>query len=169
MIISLARPSPTTLGRREQPPTSGISPTRVSTSPIAEFDAIVRRSQASASSIAPPMHPPCIWAIVGLAISSQRFHVDRIAPRVSRSRWGLSASEPSEPMSIPAENIAPAPRTTTHLTDESSAAARSAAPSPAISSSFIALRFCGRFITTWRTGPRSSVITMLMAAPGEGR
>ena len=92
MISSLARPSPTTCGSREEPPTSGISPTRVSGMPTSASAAITRRSQASASSIAPPMHAPWIWQTTGLVISSARFHASRHARRNGRSMSGCSAS-----------------------------------------------------------------------------
>src|ERR1700730_13128453 len=148
IIISFARPRPTTLGSRELPPTSGIRPTRVSTRPITASAAIVRMSHASASSIAPPMQPPWICAIVGLSISSHRFHAASTPLRNSRRRSGCAESAPSALKSMPELNIAPSPLTTTHRTEESCAAACSAPARPAISSSFIALRFCGRFITT---------------------
>ena len=54
MISSLALPRPTTAGSREQPPTSGSSPTRTSMIPATASSAIVRKSHASASSNAPP-------------------------------------------------------------------------------------------------------------------
>jgi hypothetical protein len=38
-------------------------------------------SHASASSIAPPMQPPWIWAIVAFGISSSRFQIARISRR----------------------------------------------------------------------------------------
>src|SRR4051794_41595294 len=69
-------------------------------------------------------------------------------------------------MSIPEENIGPSPRTTTTCTDSSYAASRNASPSARTISPFIALRFSARVITTWRTGPRSSVATSPMYSPG---
>ena len=73
MISSFARPRPTTAGSREQPPTSGSSPTRTSMIPAKASSAMTRKSAASASSNAPPRHAPWIWTIVGLGISSSRF------------------------------------------------------------------------------------------------
>ena len=96
MIISLARPRPTTDGSRDEPPTSGIRPTRVSTRPMTPSAAMTRRSAASASSIAPPMQAPWIWAIVGLGISSSRFHVSMIGRREARSRPGSPARRAEE-------------------------------------------------------------------------
>ena len=98
---SLARPSPTTWGSREEPPTSGIRPIRVSGMPITASLAITRRSQASASSIAPPMQAPWITQIVGLAISSATFQASRMALRKVRRLSGFSASSPSEARSMP--------------------------------------------------------------------
>ena len=81
MISSLALPSPTTAGRREQPPTSGSSPTRTSMIPATASSAMVRKSHARASSNAPPSAAPWIWQIVGFGISSSRFHQFRIGRR----------------------------------------------------------------------------------------
>jgi hypothetical protein len=58
MTSSSARPSPTTAGSRDEPPTSGTRPTRVSGRPMIASAAIVRRSHASASSIAAPRQAP---------------------------------------------------------------------------------------------------------------
>ena len=63
---------------------------------------------------------------------------------------------------MPEENIGPSPRSTTQWTSRSAAAAWSTSRMPSTSSAFIALRFSGRLRTTWRTGPRSSVVTRLM-------
>ncbi len=162
MISSFARPSPTTLGSRDEPPTSGISPIRVSGRPMIASAAIVRRSHARASSIAPPRHAPWICAIVGFGISSSRFHAARIGRRSACSPPGSAASAPRAAKSMPDENIGPAPRTTTHVTSRSAAASANASCSAAITSALRALRFSGRLMTTWRTGPRSSHRTMLM-------
>ena len=163
MISSFARPRPTIAGSREQPPRSGSRPTRVSTSPMTASSATTRRSQASASSAAPPRQAPWICAIVGFAIRSQRFQIERICSRHSRSVSGSWPIASRSPESIPLENIVPAPRTTTQRTATSAAAARSASPSARMSSVFSALRFSGRLRTTWRTAPRSSCRTMLTA------
>ena len=145
MISSFARPSPTTAGSRDEPPTSGIRPIRVSGIPITASAAITRRSHASASSIAPPMHAPWIWQIVGLVISSARFQASRHRRRNARRCSGASASPARAARSMPEENIGPAPRTTTQRTAVSSAAARSASPVASTSSPLNALRFSGRF------------------------
>src|SRR4051794_33982891 len=62
-------------------------------------------------------------------------------------------------MSMPDENIGPAPRSTTTRTESSAAASSNASPVASISSSLKALRFSGRFRTMWRTAPRSSIST----------
>src|SRR4051794_695711 len=159
MISSFARPTPTTAGSREQPPTSGISPIFTSRIAATASSAITRMSAASASSIAPPMHPPWICAIVGLGISSSRFHHSRIGVRNSRSDCGDFETSCSDPRSIPDENIGPLPRTTTTRTESSAAASSNARPVASISSPLKALRFSGRLRTTWRTAPRSSIST----------
>ena len=92
MISSFARPRPTICGSREEPPTSGISPIRVSGIPTIASAASTRKSHASASSSAPPMHAPWIAQITGLGISSARFHASRQRRRNVRSRSGASAS-----------------------------------------------------------------------------
>ena len=86
-----------------------------------------------------------------------------LAEGAQRAR--LPAEAASSPRSTPAENTGPSPRSTTQCTASSAAASRSACASARSSSWFIALRFSGRFSTTWRTAPRSSVMTMLMVAP----
>jgi hypothetical protein len=71
------------------------------------------------------MHAPWTWQIVGLAISSSRFHVSRIGRRNSAAAWvGGQRREAAEVHA--AENIAPAPRTTTQSTSRSAAAAAAA-------------------------------------------
>src|SRR5436305_3725943 len=60
---------------------------------------------------------------------------------------------------MPDENIGPLPRTTTTRTESSPAASSNALPTAWISSPFSALRFSGRFMTMWRTAPRSSIST----------
>ncbi len=94
---------------------------------------------------------------MGLAISSAMLKASMQARRNGRSMSGCPARFASEPRSMPDENIAPSPRSTTQCTPGSSAAARSASPVASTSSSLNALRFSGRFRTTWRTAPRSSV------------
>ena len=74
----------------------------------------------------------------------------------------VPAKDISSPRSTPAEKTGPSPRSTTQCTEASSAAARSASASSSSSAWFIALRFSGRFSTTWRTAPRSSVVTRLI-------
>src|SRR5829696_107521 len=165
MISSLALPSPTIAGSREQPPTSGISPTLTSMIPATASSAIVRKSQASASSNAPPSAAPWIWQIVGFGISSSRFHQARIGRRKRRSRPGVSDSSRRSFRSIPDENIAPSPRTTRTLTESSSAASSIAAPSARISSPLSALRFSGRLSTRYLTAPRSSIWRSPIAPP----
>ena len=97
MISSLALPSPTTAGSREQPPTSGSRPTRTSMIPATASSAIVRKSHASASSNAPPSAAPWIWQIVGFGISSSRFHQleDRAPERRAGSPGSRTASRRS--------------------------------------------------------------------------
>ena len=99
------------------------------------------------------MHAPWIAQITGLGISSARFQASRQRRRNARRRSGASASSLSAPRSMPEENIGPAPRSTTQRTAGSSAAARSASPVASTSSPWNALRFSGRFRTTWRIGP----------------
>src|SRR3954452_13939772 len=159
MISSLARPTPTTAGRREQPPTSGISPIFTSRIAATESEAITRKSAASASSIAPPMQAPWSSAIVGFGISSSRFHQRRIGSRNSRIPLGSCARSFRPPTSMPDENIGPLPRTTTTRTESSAAASSNAWPAAWINSPLNALRFSGRLRTMWRTAPRSSIST----------
>src|SRR3954447_3792420 len=159
MISSFARPTPTTAGSREQPPTSGISPIFTSRIAATASSAITRMSAASASSIAPPMHAPWICAIVGFGICSSRFHHSRIGVRNSRSDVGEDDRSRSEPRSMPDENIGPLPRTTTTRTESSAAASSNARPVASINSPLNAFRFSGRFRTMWRTAPRSSIST----------
>ena len=90
MISSFARPTPTTCGSREEPPTSGTSPKRVSGRPTNASSAITRRSQASASSSAPPRQTPWIAQTVGLGISSARFQASRQSRRNARRLLGLA-------------------------------------------------------------------------------
>ena len=127
--------------------------------PATASSAMVRKSHASASSNAPPSAAPWIWQMVGLGISSSRFHQLRIGRRYARRFSGLSDSSRRSFRSIPDENIAPSPRTITTRTESSAAAASIAAPSSRIVSPFRAFRFSGRLITMWRTAARSSVIT----------
>src|SRR4051794_24622166 len=157
MISSLALPRPTTAGSREHPPTSGSSPTRTSMIPATASSAITRKSHASASSNAPPRQPPWIWQMVGFVISSSRFHQARMGWRNARRFDESSERSRRSERSIPDENIAPSPRTTTTRTLSSVAAASTAAPSARIRSPLSALRFSGRFSTRWRTAPRSSI------------
>src|SRR3954468_15789835 len=159
MISSFARPTPTTAGRREQPPTSGISPIFTSRIAATESDAITRMSAARASSIAPPMQAPWIFTIVGFGISSSRFHQRRIGSRNSRRFSGDCETSFSDPRSMPDENIGPLPRTTTTRTESSAAASSNAWPAAWIESPLKALRFSGRLRTMWRTAPRSSIST----------
>ena len=114
MISSFALPRPTTAGSREQPPTSGSSPTRTSMIPATASRAIVRKSQASASSNAPPSAAPWIWQIVGFGISSSRFHQRSSGRRNARSRDESSARSRRSLRSIPEENSVPSPRTHDH-------------------------------------------------------
>ena len=159
MISSFARPTPITAGSRDDPPRSGTSPTRASSRPVTASSAITRMSHASASSIAPPRHAPWICAIVGFVISSSRFQMARISRRYARTLSGSSANRFRSARSIPDENIAPSPRTTTTRTASSSAAVRIASPSSRTSSPLSALRFSGLASTMWRTAPWSSVST----------
>ena len=89
MISSLARPSPTTAGRRVEPPTSGMIPNLTSGRPSWASLEAMRRSQPSATSSAPPTHVRWIWQTTGLAISSQRFAQSRNTSRNGRSMPGL--------------------------------------------------------------------------------
>jgi hypothetical protein len=139
-------------------------PNLTSGSPSLESLEAIRRSQPSATSSAPPTHVRWIWQMTGLAIDSHRFAHSRNTFLNGRSTVGSPAKEPSSSRSTPAENTGPSPRSTTQCTELSSAAARSSLPSASSMTWFIALRFSGRFKTMWRTAPRSSVTTMLMAA-----
>ncbi len=87
--------------------------------PATASSAIVRKSQASASSKAPPSAAPWIWQMVGLSISSSRFQMCRSGVRKRRSPEGSSDRSFSSPTSMPEENIGPSPRTTTTLTESS--------------------------------------------------
>jgi hypothetical protein len=162
---SFARPRPTTAGSREEPPTSGMRPIRVSGMPITASAAMTRRSQASASSIAPPMHAPWMAQIVGFVISSARFQASRHSRRNARRFSAPAASSLSAARSIPEENMGPSPRSTTHWTAGSSAATRRVCPTSRTSAPSNALRFSGRLRNRWRTVPRSSVRTRAMAGP----
>src|SRR2546422_3293076 len=62
---SLARPKPTSLTSREQPPTPGIRPRLFSGSPKRAERAATLRSHAMASSSPPPTQVPLIAAITG--------------------------------------------------------------------------------------------------------
>ena len=102
-------------GRREQPPTSGSSPTLTSMIPAIASSAITRKSAARASSNAPPRQAPWIWQMVGLGISSSRFHQARIGPpEAGAAATGFSDRSRRSLRSMPDENMAPSPRTTTH-------------------------------------------------------
>ncbi len=147
MISSFATPRPTTDGSREQPPTSGINPIRVSTSPATASSAIVRMSAASASSIAPPIAAPWICAIVGLSISSSLLYISTSGVRYSRRSAESSDRLRRSPTSIPDENMGPSPRSTTTRTEGSSAASRKASSSPWSSSRLSAFRFSARSMT----------------------
>src|SRR4051794_31364052 len=159
MISSFARPTPTTCGSREEPPRSGTRPSRVSGRPATASSENTRRSQASASSSAPPRQAPCTWQTTGLVMVSARFHASSAACRKARRFPGAVAAPARVATSMPAEKTLPAPRRTTQWTAASCAAARSAAPMASTSSSLSALRFSGRLRMRWRTGPRSSAIT----------
>ena len=95
IISSLAMPSPTTAGRRLEPPTSGISPSFVSGRPNFTSSAITRRSQASASSAPSPRQAPWICATTGLVISSSRF-----AASMQSRRNGRRFSVPARPAEL---------------------------------------------------------------------
>jgi hypothetical protein len=110
------------------------------------------------------MQPPWMEAIVGLTISSARFHASMHSRRNARSISNWPGSSASVLKSMPEENIGPAPRTTTQCTSGSLAAALSADPTSATNSPLNALRFSGRLRTTWRTLPRSSVSTIGISA-----
>ena len=151
MISSLALPRPTIAGRREQPPTSGSSPTFTSMIPAIASSAITRKSAASASSNAPPRQAPWIWQMVGLGISSSRFHQFRIGRRKRRSRDGSSDSSRRSLRSMPEENIGA-------VAAHDHAAHRGVGrgvlhgvPEVRISSPLKALRFSARCRTRWRT------------------
>ena len=90
MISSLARPRPTTAGRRVEPPTSGMIPNLTSGRPSWASLEAIRRSQPSATSSAPPTHVRWIWQTTGLAISSQRFAQSRKTLRNGRSMPGVA-------------------------------------------------------------------------------
>ena len=62
---------------------------RTSMIPATASSAIVRKSQASASSKAPPSAAPWIWQIVGLGISSSRFHQASSGRRKARRLAGV--------------------------------------------------------------------------------
>ena len=86
--------------------------------------AMTRRSQASASSIAPPMHAPWIWRDRRLGHLLEQ--VPGLEDRPARRRAGGSGSPARPPRkltSMPEENIGPSPRSTTQCTSSSSAAA----------------------------------------------
>ena len=168
---SFARPSPTTCGSREEPPTSGIRPIRVSGIPTSASAAITRRSQASASSSAPPMQAPWIWQTTGFSISSAMFQASRQARRNGRRRSGVPLRSASEPRSIPEENIGPSPRSTTHV-HVGVVGGRAQGGARGDTSSWLkALRFSARLRTRWRTAPRSSVSTrsVMLAERSLGR
>ena len=100
---------------------------------------MTRRSQASASSIAPPMQRHGSTHTVGLGISSARFQASRIGRRNARRPDGSAASAPRSLKSIPLENIGPSPRTTTQCTTLTRAASN-ASRIPSTSSAFIPFR-----------------------------
>ena len=163
MISSLARPRPTTCGSREEPPTSGISPTRVSGMPMSASAAITRRSQASASSIAPPMQAPWIWQIDRLghllgevpgldARAPERAQHVGLLGRGRRASRGPCRRRTSRPRRAARRSAPPGRRR------RRAAPRRWRAPARWLN----ALRFSGRLRTTWRTAPRSSVSTRAM-------
>ncbi len=117
MISSFARPRPTTAGRREEPPTSGMIPNLTSGRPSWASSEAIRRSQPSATSSAPPKQARWIWQTTGLGIASQRFAQSRNTLRKGRSTPGSPANDISSPRSTPAEKTGPSPRSTTQCTD----------------------------------------------------
>ncbi len=121
MISSLARPRPTTAGRRVEPPTSGMIPNLTSGRPKLESLEAIRRSQPSATSSAPPTQVRWIWQTTGFAISSQRLAQSRNTWRNGRSIPGVSEDSASSTRSTPAENTLPSPRSTTQCTAGSAA------------------------------------------------
>ena len=129
MISSFARPSPTTCGSREEPPTSGIRPTprlRQADDRVGRHHAQVagqRELQRAADAGAVDLRRPSAW-------SSPRRGSTRRGTRGGTGA-GARAARPapaSAARSMPEENIGPAPRRTTQRTAGSSAAARSASP-----------------------------------------
>ena len=146
-------------GSREQPPTSGSSPTRTSMIPAIASSAITRKSAASASSNAPPRQAPWIWQIVGLGISSSRFHHCRIGRRNSRSREGSSDSSRRSLRSMPDENIAPSPlhHHAAHVRVAGGGLERVPEVGDQLGVEGVAL--LGPLRARWRTAPRSSAAT----------
>ena len=131
-------------------------PTRVSGMPTSASSAITRRSQASASSIAPPMQAPWIWRPSAWP-SPRAGSRPRGSGGGTRAGAGSAASAAEAAKSMPAENIVPV---AAHHDAEHVAVGGgggSASPSAGISSPLSALRFSGRLRTRWRTGPWSSV------------
>ena len=160
MISSFARPTPTTCGRREEPPTSGTRPRRVSGSPTYASSDSTRRSQASASSSAPPRQTPWIAQTVGLVISSARFQASRQARRKVRRRSGAPAAR-GRARRRPCRRRTPGRCRAARRSARRGRRRRRAGRrrSASTSSSLNALRFSGRLRMTWRTASRSSVMT----------
>ena len=135
-ISSLARPRPTTCGSRDEPPTSGIRPMRVSGRPViasAAIDAQVagqRGLQRAADAAAVDLADDALGHLLErLARPASACGTAAAATCRRRRPWPASSLR-----STPEENIGPAPRSTTTWTSASAAMSRSASPSAAISS-----------------------------------
>ena len=133
---------------------------RVSGMPITASLAITRRSQASASSIAPPMQAPWITQIAGFVISSATFQASRIA-LAERAQVARVRRRGRRARRGPCRRRTSGPCRAGRRSARTSRRRRRAAPRRrrATSSPLKALRFSGRLSTTWRTGPCVSVMT----------
>ncbi len=148
------------------PSTNGISsvtgpePNRISGSPNFASSVATMRSQAIASSHAPPRHQPRTAAITGFGRLQTRIVTSMSCASSSRQPRAPSMPDSfSGEMSKPAENARPAPVSTTTLTSSSASARPSASWSPATISRLIALSLSGRLRVIQAAGPRRSYRT----------
>src|SRR5579864_4594 len=155
---SLARPSPTSRGRRCVPPRSGRIPHRTSITLSAVSVAATRKSQAIASCSPAPNVGPATAAIVGCVIVSKIVNASCNDPMSIDDGLPLLPDVKTE-VSMPLEKFGPSPVTTTARTARSEPARAPASARPANTSISIALRTSGRAIVIVATEPDTSYRT----------
>src|SRR5437867_93378 len=144
---SLARPNPTSLTSREQPPIPGMSPRLVSGRPKRAERAAIRRSQASASPSPPPTHVPLMAAMSGFS-SASRSLKKLVSSRVLARNTGVFQSVSNVDTSAPTQNVLPVPVNTTTRTASFAYSSSARTRKSARISIEIALFFSGRLMAT---------------------